>query len=144
VALAGDAASALQLKRGAESVQVSAVSQNNPNTTVTLTFSGPLTQFGSLIDGDYQLRVLASQMSGAGPLDGNNDGFGGDDYTFSFHRFFGDTDGDRDVDAADFLAFRGAFLGITTYNPALDFGGNGSVDAADFLQFRNRYLLGSI
>src|SRR5262249_1036291 len=113
-------------------------------TTVTLTFSGPLTQFGSLIDGDYQLRVLASHVSGAGPLDGNNDGFAGDDYTFSFHRFFGDTDGDRDVDAADFLAFRGAFLGITPYNPALDFDGNGSVDVLDFLQFHNRYLLGSI
>src|SRR5262249_62079604 len=135
VALAGDAASALQLKRGAESVQVSAVSQNNPNTTVTLSFSGPLTQFGSLIDGDYQLRALANQVTGAGPLDGNNDGFGGDDYTFNFHRLFGDVNGDRDVDAADFLAFRGAFLGITPYNPALDFDGNGSVDMLGFLPF---------
>ena len=50
----------------------------------------------------------------------------------------------RDRGAANFLAFRNVFLGISAYDPALDFDGGGSVDAADFLQFRNRYLAGSV
>jgi hypothetical protein len=46
------------------------------------------------IDGGLRRR-------GATPLDGDKDGVGGDEYNFTFHRFFGDSDGDRDVDARD-------------------------------------------
>ena len=87
-------------------------------------------------------------------LDGNGDNMPGDDFVLpsaappatatNIFRFFGDLDGDGDTDAANFLAFRNVFLGITPYDPALDFDASGSVDAADFLQFRNRYLEGSI
>ena len=125
-------------------------------TVVTLSnFTGLATQFSSLADGRYTLTALASQISADGqPLDGNGDGTGGDDYVLAsagapnpptgIFRFFGDLDGDGDVDAGNFLAFRDVFLGIAPYDPALDFDGSGSVDAADFLQFRNRFLLGSI
>src|SRR5205085_1719943 len=100
------------------------------------TFSGPLTQFGSLVDGKYTLTILASQVSNIAALDGNGDGTPGDDFTFSFHRLFGDSDGDRDVDAADFGAFRSAFGG---YQLAFDFDNDGDTDAADFAQFRARF-----
>jgi len=124
-------------------------------TVVTLQFAGAATEGRSLADGRYTLTALAGQISGKdGALDGNSDGIGGDDFVFAsattpnpptnIFRFFGDVDGDGDVDAANFLAFRDVFLGIAPNNPALDFDGSGSVDAADFLQLRNRFLLGGI
>src|SRR5262249_26474787 len=125
-------------------------------TVVTLdNFTGSAAQFASLADGRYTLTAIASQISAGGQsLDGNGDGMPGDDFILAsaaspnppanIFRFFGDVDGDGDVDAANFLTFRDMFLGITPYNAALDFNNSGSVDAADFLQFRNRYLLGSI
>src|SRR5262249_60190207 len=114
----------------------------NTATRVTLTFHGALSDLGSLEDGRYTLTVIASQVSNAnGNLDGNGDGTAGDDYVLAsdaapnpptnIFRFFGDLDGDGDADAANFLAFRDVFLGITPYNAALDFDGSGSVDAAD-------------
>jgi hypothetical protein len=134
VFFAGEPAAAFVLTGQAGSVQleVGSVTGNS----VTLTFSGALTQFGSLIDGKYTLRVLADQVSNIGPLDGNNDGVGGDDFTFNFHRLFGDADGNGFVDALDFRAFRGAF---GTANAQFDFDGDGDVDAADFAQFRARF-----
>jgi hypothetical protein len=79
---------------------------------------------------------LADQVSNIGPLDGNNDGVGGDDFTFGFHRLFGDADGNGFVDALDFRAFRAA-LGSAAF--VFDFDGDGDVDAADFGQFRARF-----
>src|SRR5262249_32299933 len=124
-------------------------------THVTLTFTGPITDFGSLQDGRYTLTAFSTQIAdGFGSLDGNGDSVDGADYVLAsaaapnlptgVFRFFGGTDGDGDVDAVNVLAFRDVFLGLAPYNPALDFDNSGSVDAADFLQFRNRYLLGGI
>ncbi|MBX7104355.1 MAG: hypothetical protein K1X57_09740, partial [Gemmataceae bacterium] len=98
----------------------------------------------SLIDGTYNLTILADQFVGLG-FDGNNDGIGGDNYTLvgnpaaapKLFRLFGDADGNGQVTSADFLSFRLAFLGSST---AFDFDGNGSVDSGDFLQFRLRFL----
>ncbi len=80
-------------------------------TIATLTFSGALTLGGSLIDGRYDLKVLAARVSALGvPLDGNGDGTGGDDYgPYQFHRFFGDSDGNGMINGGDFLQFRLAF-----------------------------------
>jgi hypothetical protein len=101
-------------------------------------------EFGSLADGNYTLTVRAGRVSTpAGPLDGNGDGTGGDDYAAGLHRLFGDTDGDRAVAGADVDAFRatfGAGTGSPAYNPALDFDGGGLVNAADFAQFRPRFI----
>jgi hypothetical protein len=137
VFFAGSPAAAFELTSPAGSVQLAAggVTGNS----VTLTFGGSLTQFGSLIDGKYTLRVRADQVSNIGPLDGNNDGVGGDDFTVNFHRLFGDADGNGFVDALDFRAFRAA-LGSAAF--AFDFDGDGDADAADFVAFRARFGVG--
>jgi hypothetical protein len=114
--------------------------QSTPTqTVVVLTFSGAGTTAGSLDDGNYQLTVLAAAVLGGDgqPLDGNGNGTGGDNFTFAFHRLFGDSDGDRDVDATDFGAFRAAF-GATS-NLSFDADGDGDVDATDFGAFRSRF-----
>ncbi|MBX7103468.1 MAG: hypothetical protein K1X57_05280 [Gemmataceae bacterium] len=80
--------------------------------TATLTFA-------SLADGLYTLNMPATG------------------YSFGFHRLFGDSDGNRTVDAADLLAFRLAFLGTSA---TFDFDGDGQVGANDFLAFRLRFL----
>src|SRR5262249_38005289 len=123
---------------------------------VTLTFTGALSDFGSLQDGRYDLTIFASKVSGpGGQLDGDCNGTGGDDFVLltapfptlppgGIFRFFGDEDGDGDTDSTNFLSFRNVFLGIVPYNNDFDFNNSGSVDAADFLQFRNRFLIGQV
>src|SRR5262249_35760895 len=138
--LPANPADAFQLKRQSDNalVGLSAVVNNSATTVVILTFNGALSEFGSLADGRYTLTALASAVASAfGNLDGNQDGIGGDDFTLAsaagsnpptnISRFFGDFDGDGDVDAANFLAFRDVFLGFSPYNAALDFDGSGSV-----------------
>jgi hypothetical protein len=60
-----------------------------------------------------------------------------------FHRLFGDVNGNKTVNNADFTVFRGTFLRSSPdplYLPAFDFENNGTVNNADFTQFRNRFL----
>jgi hypothetical protein len=98
----------------------------------------------SLADGVYVLKVFSAEFTDeiGQKVDGNGDGIGGDDYVSPLtgpgriHRLFGDADGDGDVDATDFAAFRSAFGGASV---AFDFDGDGDVDAADFGQFRARF-----
>lgn len=79
-----------------------------------------------------------------GTLDGNGDGTAGDDLLTPtspgspsrITRIFGDSDGDGDVDATDFGAFRNSF---GTAVVAFDFDSDGDVDASDFGQFRLRF-----
>ena len=61
------------------------------------------------------------------------------DYTSpSFHRLFGDTDGDRDVDNGDFVRFRPALGVPANYRADLDWDGDGDIDNGDFVRFRPR------
>jgi hypothetical protein len=113
-------------------VSLSASVVNDAATRVTLTFSGGPVEFGSLADGRYTLTASAAALN----LDGNGDGIAGDDFTTSLHRLFGDNDGDGDVDAQDFGAFRAAFGGTSN---TFDFDNDGDVDAADFVAFRGRF-----
>jgi hypothetical protein len=145
-------ASAFQLSRvgpGGPTGLVNLVATPAAN-VVTLTFTGggavPIDKGGSLIDGVYQLVVVASAVQGAsGNLDGDGNGTPGDNFVTPtapgspgrLHRLFGDNDGDADVDAQDFGAFRSAFGGTSNLN--FDFDGDGDVDAADFGQFRARF-----
>ena len=117
-----------------------------PGGAVTLTFSGTLTEFGSLIDGFYDFSIDAAEVSGAGgALDGNNDTIPGGSYavtgdtTNKFFRLFGDADGSGITNLSDFAAFRGAFnLGA---NDTFDFDNSGNVDLADFARFRANFNL---
>jgi probable HAF family extracellular repeat protein len=110
-------------------------------TIVTLNgFTGSATQFGSLADGRYTLTALASQISAGGQQMTS-------DYTFGdaqgLYRFFGDIDGDRHVDIADFAIFSNSFnssTGQQNYLAYLDFNGDGHIDIADFGQFSIRFF----
>src|SRR5205823_10002528 len=103
-------------------------------------FGGNASQFGSLADGRYTLTALASQITVAGQrLDGNGDGISGDNYVFgSLYRFFGDINGDRHVDIADFGLFSQSIFNSANYIAAFDFNNDGHIDVADFGQFSIR------
>jgi hypothetical protein len=112
-------------------------------TVARLTFSGPLTESGSLIDGTYTLTALGAQVSAGGqPLDGDGNGAPGGDFAAALYRLYGDANGDRRVDNADFFLFRSTF-GRATGDPLfldfLDANGDGRVDNADFFQLRARF-----
>src|SRR5262249_13393675 len=81
------------------------VTQVNGETVVTFTFGGAGTAYGSLRDGNWTLRVLKNRVHREDYRTATMEA----DYVFKFHRLFGDSDGDRDVDATDKVAFDGAF-----------------------------------
>jgi len=114
-------------------------------TSVTLTFTGGSVDANSLADGRYTLTIDASKVSnGNGNLDGDGNGSAGGNFVLvgdpavapRLFRLFGDADGDGDVDATDFGAFRAAF---GSANNTFDFDNDGDVDASDFGQFRGRF-----
>jgi len=62
--------------------------------------------------------------------------------TLTFHRLFGDINGNRTVNTADFGLFRNAFSKTSTqagYDAAFDFDNNGTINTADYGQFRTRF-----
>ena len=98
-----------------------------------------------MADGRYSFKVVAANVNG-GLFDGNGDFVAGDDYVLAsavapnsptnIFRYFGDADGDGDVDNSDFAAFRTA-LGN---GPSIfDSDGDGDTDLGDFVGFRNRF-----
>ncbi|MBX7105464.1 MAG: hypothetical protein K1X57_15370 [Gemmataceae bacterium] len=122
----------------------------NPVGPVKFTFTQTSTQIviqpsdaifattGSLIDGRYTLTIDAQFLgTGTSGFDGNADGVSGDNLVYGFHRLMGDADGNRSVDAADFLAFRLVYL---SNNQTFDFDGDGQVGTSDFLMFRLNFL----
>ena len=94
--------------------------------------------FGSLTDGAYTLAVHAARVTGAGGR-----AFAADQ-TLTFHRLFGDIDGNGTVNNGDYLQFKKSY-GLTSastgYNANFDFDGNGAVNNADYLQFKKRFGL---
>ncbi len=85
------------------------------------------------------LSIVAANVLGAGgALDGDGNGVGGDNRIVALHRFFGDSNGDGAITAADFLQFRLAFQ-VQPVNSLFDFDGDGQVSGGDFLQFRLRF-----
>jgi hypothetical protein len=148
----GNAAAAFRLTRtgpggpaGDVTLAVDLSGSTATQTIARLTFSGPLTEFGSLLDGRYTLTVLSAQVSAGGqPLDGDGDGVAGGDAVSALHRLYGDVTGDGTVNGADFNPFRlafGAGPGNPNYVAALDFDGDGFVIGADFNEFRRRFGL---
>lgn len=139
VTLPANAADAFQLKRQSDGAVVGLNASVNGN-NVTLTFTNGPVEFGSLADGKYTLTALAALL---GNFDGNGDGVAGDNYVLvgntsnKLFRLYGDSDGDGDVEIADFSAFRLAFGNSS--NLAFDSDGDGDVDLGDFAAFRGRF-----
>ena len=130
----------------AGTVALDVVTKNVSGRTVAvLTFGGALTEGNrSLVDGNYRLTIRANRVVDQNglPLDGNGDGTVGDNAVDSFFRLFGDTDGDRDVDATDAARFRSTFgksPGQLGYLWFLDYDGLNGVASSDFSQFRRRF-----
>jgi glucose/arabinose dehydrogenase len=149
VTFAGAVANAFNLTRtGGGAVTFTATpSVVNGVTVVTLNnFTGAETESGSLRDGRYTLTGLANQiLNGTLQLDGDGNGTPGDNFTFGeaqgLFRFYGDVNGDRHVDIADFGVFSGAFnlhTGDPGFLPYLDWNNDGTIDIADFGQFSLR------
>jgi hypothetical protein len=143
VTFAGPVTSAFTLTRtGGGSVSFMAHVDNSSGVTVVTldTFTGGDTQFGSLVDGRYTLTALASQISA------NGQQLGGGDYTFTdaqgLFRYFGDVNGDQNVNGLDLGFFRGAFgssTGDSNFLSFFDFNGDGAINGFDLGQFRTRF-----
>ena len=135
---------------GVDVTAIPVFSESDGRTVVDFTFdSGDLrvTNFGSLIDGDYELIIDASRITAAGvQLDGNGDGTTGDDYVMSavdgFFRKYGDQSGNDGVGLDDFAAFRQTFgksEGQDGYLDGLDSDGDNTISLGDFAAFRSSF-----
>ena len=97
-----------------------------------------------LTDGEYELRLDADKILDPGAIDRvlqDTDGLGDGRYTFVFHRLFGDTDGDGDVDNLDFFRLRSTFrkrAGDDGFLAYLDYNGDGIIDALDLAEVAKR------
>ncbi len=90
---------------------------------------------GGLTDGIYNLVVHGAGVAASG---------GGSiaDQTITFHRLFGDINGDGTVNSADYFQFKKAFgaaSGSALYNPAFDFDNNGIINSADYFKFKANF-----
>ena len=112
---------------------VAIVADSGDHRRFVITFSGSGIVGGSLPDGRYTLGVKSDSV---------HDGFGqaltGPDRVFSLHRLFGDSDGDRDVDAVDVNAFKTAMTSSPANRWWFDYDNSGQLDATDLLQLRLR------
>ena len=93
------------------------------------------------------MRSVVSLLPCAGGDFTNGDGTGGDNYTFGetqgLFRFFGDANGDRHVDIADFGLFStsyGLHTGQSGFLAYFDYNNDGTIDIADFGQFSIRFF----
>jgi methionine-rich copper-binding protein CopC len=104
-------------------------------TTWNLTF--PTDAHGTLPDGIYDLVVNAAGVTSAGTKFAM-----ASNQTFTFHRLFGDFDGNGTVNNADYFQFKKAFgqtIGNPGYNALFDYDGNGVINNADYFQFKLRF-----
>ncbi|MCA9192438.1 MAG: VCBS repeat-containing protein [Planctomycetales bacterium] len=117
------------------------------NTIATLTFSGGFTRgsLNALVDGNYELVIHSTLVLRAGTqlqLDGNGDGLAGGNFLIGsqaidgFFAWFGDSNGDRFIDFADYGAFGSVFGGSSAI---FDFNGDGFIDFADYAAFGARF-----
>jgi subtilase family serine protease len=117
---------AFVLTRRDGSVVPMTITASDDRKTLTLTFA-------SLADGIYDLAVAATGVW-------NDDGVKvGQNLSYTFHRLFGDRDGDKDVDSVDSAWFRSAMgkvEGQAGFAAEFDRDGNGVVDSTDSAWFR--------
>jgi hypothetical protein len=89
---------------------------------------------GSLKDGIYKVTVDPSKVTG-GTLAGNN-------LSTTFHRLYGDIDGNKTVNSADYFKFKAAFgstTGQSNFNADFDFDGNGKINSSDYFKFKANF-----
>lgn len=98
-------------------------------------------QAGSLSDGIYTLTLHAALVHDIA----QNQLVGGDQ-SFTFHRLFGDIDGNKTVNNLDYLKFRKAYGSLKTnpatmlsYNPNFDYDNNGIINNLDYLHLKANY-----
>ncbi len=103
----------------------------------TIRWTFPALTGGSVPDGNYVATVIASAVTDAA---GNALAA---DNSQSFHRLFGDQDGDRDVDFVDLFAFRETF-GRTSaeagFDVRFDFNGDDVVGLEDKAALQSTYF----
>lgn len=141
VSFAGTVAQAFTLTRVSDNAPVSFAANATiigGVTVVTLnTFDGSATNFGSLADGRYMLTALAAQIRAGGQQMTSNYTFGDAQGLF---RFFGDINGDRHVNIADYGLFSLSYLNPGNYVAGFDFNGDGRINIYDLGMFSLRYL----
>jgi hypothetical protein len=148
VSFAGDPAAAFRLTRigpgdpvGDVTLTVDLSGSTATRTVAKLTFSGSYTEYGgSLINGNYVLKIFGSQITDAlgRALDGDHDGVAGGDGDAALFRLLGDTQGDRFVDTLDLHTFYSAYgsrYGDPNYLWYCDFDASGNVDTSDLFKF---------
>jgi hypothetical protein len=128
---------ALRRADGATVNPAVAVAVVNGRTVATLTFSGANIESGSLADGRWTLTVVASKVHDAAQPTLTMAA----DATAAFHRYFGDRDGDGDVDGTDVNAIVPALFNPANYDPAFDFDGDADVDGTDVNAFVRRLFV---
>jgi hypothetical protein len=104
---------------------------------ITWTVTFPSYVGGSLPNGIFDFTISAAKATSIAtglPLPV--------DQTYTFHRLFGDFDGNGTVNNADYFAFKAAYgqgTGSDAYNAMFDFDGNGIVNNADYFEFKMCY-----
>jgi hypothetical protein len=108
------------------------VAPSGDGRTFVITFSGTGVTGDSLPDGLYRVFASAAGIhdQAGNPLTGN--------YSYQFHRLFGDADGDRDEDALDLARFHRALSRPSLYNEMFDYNGDSKINLVDYLQLKNR------
>jgi autotransporter-associated beta strand protein len=99
----------------------------------------PIEFGGSITDGNYQLSLVSSLVDSGGP--GGPDLSGGDRIR-TFHRYFGDSNGDRNVNAAELTAIQAALnarRGQVKYRACFNIDNDIDVDGTDYYHFNRRY-----
>ncbi len=111
-------------------------------TQVRLTFDGTYANTaGSLVDGNYELRIDGSKVVGDGKMMDGGSG-PGSTHVDEFFRLYGDNDGNRVVNLFDFAAFRSTFglqAGNSGYVEGFDSDDNDVINLFDFAAFRSNF-----
>ncbi len=113
---------------------------NDATRTGTWTF--PAETGGSLPDGNYNAFIRPADVVGPGSLQLVPNP-GATTWFTTFFRYFGDLDGDRDVDFLDTAKFRASHpknAPDPAYNALADFNSDQKVDDVDLAAFQSRYL----
>jgi hypothetical protein len=89
---------------------------------------------GSLQDAIYRVTIDPTKVTGA-TLTGSN-------LSTTFHRLYGDIDGNGTVNSADYFKFKAAFgssTGQANFNADFDFDGNGKINSSDYFKFKANF-----